>query len=151
MKSMKLVIPSHFIWRKNSFSDISRKFHLPNVIGAVTAPIIFGKMHFLLISQNEFTHEIKRDGITSFMDFMTIILPFNILPDSLNILLIGKYFAKQFDRSQLVLMVRLKWYSCYYCLNIIDSFLPRHLFNKNSCLNFKLANNQFCKREISLV
>ena len=36
----------------------------------LTAPIIFGKMHFLLISENEFTHEIKRDGITSFMDFM---------------------------------------------------------------------------------
>ena len=25
----------------------------------------FGKMHFLLISENEFTHEMKRDGITS--------------------------------------------------------------------------------------
>ena len=40
---------------------------LPNMI---TAPIIFGNMHFLLISENEFTHEIKRDGITSFMDLM---------------------------------------------------------------------------------
>ena len=27
-------------------------------------------MHFLLISENEFFNEIKRDGITSFMDFM---------------------------------------------------------------------------------
>ena len=27
-------------------------------------------MHFLLISQNLFFHEIKRDGRTSFMDFM---------------------------------------------------------------------------------
>ena len=35
------------------------------MIGAVTAPIIFGKVHFLLISANEFFHEIKRDGITT--------------------------------------------------------------------------------------
>ena len=27
-------------------------------------------MHFLLISENDFTHEIKRDGMTSFMHFM---------------------------------------------------------------------------------
>ena len=42
------------------------------MIGAVTAPIIFGQLHFLLISENEFTHDtcvIKCDGITSFMDF----------------------------------------------------------------------------------
>ena len=33
--------------------------------------IIFGKTYFLLISENEFTfREIKRDGITSFIDFM---------------------------------------------------------------------------------
>ena len=36
-----------------------------------TGLIIFGKIHFLLISENEFTNEIKRDWITSFMDFMT--------------------------------------------------------------------------------
>ena len=35
------------------------------MIGAVTAPIIFGQMHFLLISENWVFHEIKRDGITS--------------------------------------------------------------------------------------
>ena len=44
------------------------------MIGAVTAPIIFGKMHFLLISQNEFFHEIKCNGITSFMEFMSIVM-----------------------------------------------------------------------------
>ena len=32
MNSMKLVIPLHFISCKNSFSDISRKCILPNVI-----------------------------------------------------------------------------------------------------------------------
>ena len=36
------------------------------MIRAGTALIIFGKIHFLLISENEFFHEIKRDGITSF-------------------------------------------------------------------------------------
>ena len=34
--------------------------------------IIFGKMHFLLISDNEFFHETKRDGMTSYMDSMPI-------------------------------------------------------------------------------
>ena len=57
----------------NSFSDISRKCILPNVIGAVTAPIIFGQMHFLLISENEIFHEIKRDGITSLHGIHVII------------------------------------------------------------------------------
>ena len=35
MKSMRLVIPSGFISWVNSFSDISRKWSLPNMIGAV--------------------------------------------------------------------------------------------------------------------
>ena len=71
MNSMKLVIPLHFIsWKKKSFSDISRKWILPNMIRAVAALIIFGQMHFLLISENEFTHEIKCNGMTSFMKFM---------------------------------------------------------------------------------
>ena len=43
----------------NSFSDIGRKYILPNMIGAVTATIIFGKIHFLLISENDFTYEIN--------------------------------------------------------------------------------------------
>ena len=46
MISMKLVIPLYFDSWKNSFSDISRKCILPNMIGAV---IIFSKMHFLPI------------------------------------------------------------------------------------------------------
>ena len=36
----------------------------------LSAPIIFGKMHLLLISENEFTHEIKCNGMTNFMEFM---------------------------------------------------------------------------------
>ena len=40
------------------------------MIGAVSAPIIFGKMCFLLISEDEFFHEIKCNGKTSFMEFM---------------------------------------------------------------------------------
>ena len=40
------------------------------MIGAVTAPIIFYEMHFLLISENKFFHEIKCDGMTGFMKFI---------------------------------------------------------------------------------
>ena len=40
------------------------------MIGAVTATIIFGKIHFLLISENDFTYEIKCNGMTSFKEFM---------------------------------------------------------------------------------
>ena len=42
------------------------------MIRAGTALVIFGKMHFLLISENEFNHEIKRDGRTSFIDSMKL-------------------------------------------------------------------------------
>ena len=62
--SVKLVILFH----ENSFYDVSRKCILPNMIGVVNAPITFGKTHFLLTSENEFTHEIKCNGITSFME-----------------------------------------------------------------------------------
>ena len=46
-----------------------------NVIGEVThcyvpALIIIGEMHFLLISEKEFFHEIKCNGLASFMDFI---------------------------------------------------------------------------------
>ena len=47
--------------KKNSFSDIAGS----SFYEIFTAPIIFGKMHFLLILENEFFHEIKSDGITS--------------------------------------------------------------------------------------
>ena len=52
---------------KNSFSDVSRKWILPNMVRAVSrewtipnmnravpALIIFGKIYFLLTSENEF-------------------------------------------------------------------------------------------------
>ena len=45
----------------------------------VTAPTIFGEIHFLLISEYEFFHEIKRDGRTSFMGFMIIMSGLSIL------------------------------------------------------------------------
>ena len=56
MQSTKLVLQSHFISGKNSFSDISRKYISPNIIWAkpaVPALIIFSKMHFLQITENE--------------------------------------------------------------------------------------------------
>ena len=43
-----------FYYLNNSLYDISRKCILPNMIRAVLALILFGKMHFLLISENEF-------------------------------------------------------------------------------------------------
>ena len=46
MKSMKLVLSSH------SYSDISRKHILTNMIWTVPALILFGKMNFLLMSEN---------------------------------------------------------------------------------------------------
>ena len=39
---------------KKSFSDASRKWILPNMIRAVPDPIIFGKIYFLLTSENDF-------------------------------------------------------------------------------------------------
>ena len=36
-----------------------------NGVNLVPVLIIFGKIHILLISEKEFFHEIKRDGITS--------------------------------------------------------------------------------------
>ena len=36
----------------------------------INSGVIFVKMHFLLISENESFHEIKCDVITNFMDFM---------------------------------------------------------------------------------
>ena len=35
-----------------------------------SASVIFGIMHYLVISENVFFHEIKCDGMTSFIDFM---------------------------------------------------------------------------------
>ena len=51
---------------------------LHNVSYEVPALIIFGKMHFLLISENVFINEMKRDGITIFLHFMPIIVETNI-------------------------------------------------------------------------
>ena len=59
-----------FYFMKNSFSNIDRKCILPNKIVAVTAPIMFGKIHFLLMPENHLFIEIKCNGITSFMEFV---------------------------------------------------------------------------------
>ena len=53
--------------KKKKTSDTSKKCISPNKIKAL---IVFGKMHFLGISENNFFHEIKRIGMTSFMDFL---------------------------------------------------------------------------------
>ena len=53
MNSTKTCPSVTFYFMKNSFSDINRKWILPNMIRARATLIIFGKMHFLLISENE--------------------------------------------------------------------------------------------------
>ena len=50
--------------------DISRKCGLPTMIKTVPALIVIGKIHFLLETENQFTHEIKRYGMTSFVYFI---------------------------------------------------------------------------------
>ena len=45
------------------------RIDLYNERNRLTALIIFAKMHFLLISENELFHEIKLDGITSLHGF----------------------------------------------------------------------------------
>ena len=37
-----------------------------HALGRLNALVIFGKIHFLLISEKDFFHETKRDGVTSF-------------------------------------------------------------------------------------
>ena len=53
MNSMKTCPFVTFYFMKISFSDIDRKWILPNMIRAVPALIIFCKIHFLLISEKE--------------------------------------------------------------------------------------------------
>ena len=58
-----------------------------NMIGAVTAPIIFGQMHFLPISENEIFHEIKHGGFTSWHGIheqLTIYVHYNDICMALN-------------------------------------------------------------------
>ena len=59
--------------KKQTFSDIARKCILPNMMRGVSV-FIFGnnKMHFQLIPENEFFHEINCNGITSFTDFILL-------------------------------------------------------------------------------
>ena len=61
---MVRVVPTLTIFGKTCFLLISEN--------EFTALSIFAKMHFLLISENELTQEIKRDGITSFTDFVMV-------------------------------------------------------------------------------
>ena len=50
------------------------------MIGMGTALIIFGKKHFLLVNtENEFTHAIKCNGMTSFVEFMISLDPNHII------------------------------------------------------------------------
>ena len=66
MNYMKTCNSIAFYFLKKSFSDINRKCILPNKIRVAPALIIFGKIHVLQISQNDFFYEINQDGITNF-------------------------------------------------------------------------------------
>ena len=68
--SMKTCPSVTFYFLKNKFSDISRKWILPNMIRAGTALIIFGKIHFLLILENEFLMKYNVTEGQVFMEFM---------------------------------------------------------------------------------
>ena len=70
MNSLKTYNSVKFYFMKNSFSNISRKCILPNMIRAGTGLNHFWHNALPSNIRNKFTLEIKRDGITSFMDFM---------------------------------------------------------------------------------
>ena len=73
MNSMKTCNSVTFFFMKNEMSDISMTWILPNMILVGTDLIIFGKMHFLLISEYYFFHQIKCNRMTSLMDFMKVV------------------------------------------------------------------------------
>ena len=64
MKSGNLVLPSH-LFREKTHCLVLAGSAFPTLI-------IFGEMYFLLISENLFFLEIKRDRRTSLMNFMKI-------------------------------------------------------------------------------
>ena len=64
------LVTSYFHEKKKVISDMRRKCILPNMNRVVPVLFIFGNIYFLLISEKEFLYEIKRDGMTSFTDFM---------------------------------------------------------------------------------
>ena len=55
-----------------SVSDVSRKWILLNMIRAETALVIFGKIHFLLTSENEFFVKSNATELQVFMEFVFI-------------------------------------------------------------------------------
>ena len=69
----KVVIPLCFISWKTNFLIKARSAFYQIWLGGLTALIIFGKIHFLLISENEFFHEMKCDRTTVCMEFMSTI------------------------------------------------------------------------------
>ena len=72
MNSMQTCNSVTFYFMKNSFSDVSWKWILPNMIRAGTALIIFGKIHFLLTSENEFFMKWNVTELQVCMEFMVI-------------------------------------------------------------------------------
>ena len=67
-----------FFWNSGNLSFCYIWFHVwthflilaGSALYQICPLMFFGKMHFLLIPENEFFHEIKCNGMTSFMEFM---------------------------------------------------------------------------------
>ena len=57
---------------KNPFMTLAGSVFYKIWSGRFLALTIFGKIHFLLTSENEFFYQITCDGIESFIDFMSI-------------------------------------------------------------------------------
>ena len=70
MNSMQTCNSVMFYFMKNSFPDVSRRWILPNMIRAVPILIIFGRIHLLLTSENEFFMKQNVTELQVCMEFM---------------------------------------------------------------------------------
>ena len=78
-----LLFRSFFFFVKNLFSDNSRNRISPNMIRMGTSFIIIGKMHFLLISENELFSWINCNGMTS-LQFISWAAPAELVTQSVH-------------------------------------------------------------------
>ena len=99
------------------------------MIRAGTALIIFGKIHFLQISENEFTHEITCDGMTSSMEFMQRLAPPNSLfqSDHRTTLFAPLESARKEHFRNLTILARLK-----FLIDLMISFVSLIVFSLSS-------------------
>ena len=87
-----------------------------NSMKLVTAPIIFGKMHFLLISENEFFHQIKCNRMTNFMEFMYFLNKLSWIIDSV---LLNDEIQYCIDKLLLLLFFDIMFLIMYALITVI--------------------------------